>query len=68
LFQALEHFDVKADTEIEKIVYDTIDNASSELREISLEVRHHFFIVVTIERTGSGINSYVSLSLYLIHI
>ncbi|KAG2183819.1 hypothetical protein INT44_008830 [Umbelopsis vinacea] len=38
---ALEHFDVKADTEIEKIVYDTIDNASSELREISLELHRN---------------------------
>ncbi|KAH8550366.1 hypothetical protein BGW37DRAFT_499051 [Umbelopsis sp. PMI_123] len=39
--KALEHLDIKADTELEKIIYSSIDNASSELREISLELHRN---------------------------
>jgi hypothetical protein len=39
LFQALEHLDIKADSELEQFIYNTIDGASDELRSISLEVK-----------------------------
>ncbi|GAB5588540.1 hypothetical protein Unana1_03440 [Umbelopsis nana] len=39
--KALEHLDIKADSELEQFIYNTIDGASDELRSISLELHRH---------------------------
>ncbi|CAM0137698.1 hypothetical protein VKS41_000905 [Umbelopsis sp. WA50703] len=39
--KALQHLDIKVDSEVEQIVYKTIDDASDELRSISLELHRN---------------------------
>lgn len=36
----MQHLDIKIDSEVEQLVYQTIDDASDELRSVSLEVNY----------------------------